>query len=187
MVERNGLRPTQVLDYPPQLAALNRTYANVVELTVRAVLEERPDYVRHRRAARPEHVGDADARRGRRALRRADRWRTATLIPAALRGTASSRGWRSHERDPARPRSRRSTRTACSAVDDVDLEIAEGEFVRPRRPVGLRQVDAAADDRRARGRHGRRHLDRRRRTSPTSRRSSATSRWSSRTTRSTRT
>ena len=34
-------------DYPPQLAALNRTYANVVELTVRAVLEERPDYVRH--------------------------------------------------------------------------------------------------------------------------------------------
>jgi alpha-galactosidase len=46
VIERNGLRPTQVLDYPPQLAALNRTYANVVELTVRAVLEERPDYVR---------------------------------------------------------------------------------------------------------------------------------------------
>jgi alpha-galactosidase len=46
VVERNGLRPTQVLDYPPQLAALNRTYANVVELTVRAVLDERPDYVR---------------------------------------------------------------------------------------------------------------------------------------------
>jgi alpha-galactosidase len=46
VVERNGLRPTQVLDYPPQLAALNRTYANVVEMTVRAVLEGRPDYVR---------------------------------------------------------------------------------------------------------------------------------------------
>jgi alpha-galactosidase len=46
VVERNGLRPTQVLDYPPHLAALNRTYANVVELTVRAVLEGRPDYVR---------------------------------------------------------------------------------------------------------------------------------------------
>jgi alpha-galactosidase len=46
VIERNGLRPTQVLDYPPQLAALNRTYANVVELTVRAVLDERPDYVR---------------------------------------------------------------------------------------------------------------------------------------------
>ena len=46
LVERNGLRPTQVLEYPPQLAALNRTYANVVELTVRAVLDERPDFVR---------------------------------------------------------------------------------------------------------------------------------------------
>jgi alpha-galactosidase len=46
VIERNGLRPTQVLDYPSQLAALNRTYANVVELTVRAVLEGRPDYVR---------------------------------------------------------------------------------------------------------------------------------------------
>jgi alpha-galactosidase len=46
VVERNGLRPTQVLDYPPHLAALNRTYANVVELTVRAVLDERPDFVR---------------------------------------------------------------------------------------------------------------------------------------------
>jgi alpha-galactosidase len=46
VVERNGLRATQVLDYPPHLAALNRTYANVVELTVRAVLEGRPDYVR---------------------------------------------------------------------------------------------------------------------------------------------
>lgn len=46
LVERNGLRPTQVLDYPPQLAALNRTYANVVELTVRAVLDERPELVR---------------------------------------------------------------------------------------------------------------------------------------------
>jgi alpha-galactosidase len=46
VVERNGLRATQVLDYPPHLAALNRTYANVVELTVRAVLDRRPDYVR---------------------------------------------------------------------------------------------------------------------------------------------
>jgi alpha-galactosidase len=46
VIERNGLRPTQVLDYPPHLAALNRTYANVVELTVRAVLEGRRDYVR---------------------------------------------------------------------------------------------------------------------------------------------
>jgi alpha-galactosidase len=36
-----------VLDYPPHLAALNRTFLNPVELAVRAVLEERPDFVRH--------------------------------------------------------------------------------------------------------------------------------------------
>jgi alpha-galactosidase len=35
-----------VPDYPPHLAALNRTMLNVVELTVRAVLEGRPAYVR---------------------------------------------------------------------------------------------------------------------------------------------
>jgi len=46
VVDATGVRPTQVLDYPPHLAALNRTYVNVVELTVRAVLEERPDWVR---------------------------------------------------------------------------------------------------------------------------------------------
>ena len=46
VVDRTGVRATAVLDYPPQLAALNRTYVNVVELTVRAVLDERPDYVR---------------------------------------------------------------------------------------------------------------------------------------------
>jgi len=47
VVDRTGLRPTPVLDYPPHLAALNRTFLNPVELTVRAVLEERPDFVRH--------------------------------------------------------------------------------------------------------------------------------------------
>jgi alpha-galactosidase len=47
LVDRTGVRPTPVPEYPAQLAALNRTYANVVELTVRAVLESRPDHVRH--------------------------------------------------------------------------------------------------------------------------------------------
>ena len=47
LVDGTGVRPTPVLDYPPQLAALNRTYASVVDLTVRAVLEDRPDHVRH--------------------------------------------------------------------------------------------------------------------------------------------
>src|SRR5262249_43345745 len=47
LVDRTGVRPTAVDDYPAQLAALNRTYVNVVELTVRAVLEARPEHIRH--------------------------------------------------------------------------------------------------------------------------------------------
>ena len=46
LVDATGVRPTAVPDYPPHLSALNRTYVNVVELTVRAVLEGRRDYVR---------------------------------------------------------------------------------------------------------------------------------------------
>jgi alpha-galactosidase len=46
VVDRTGVRPTPVPEYPAELAALNRTYVNVVELTVRAVLEERPELVR---------------------------------------------------------------------------------------------------------------------------------------------
>ncbi|HEV8686124.1 MAG TPA: alpha-glucosidase/alpha-galactosidase [Gaiellaceae bacterium] len=47
LIDRTGVRPTPVPEYPGHLAALNRTFVNVVELTVRAVLEGRPDYVRH--------------------------------------------------------------------------------------------------------------------------------------------
>ena len=73
------------------------------------------------------------------------------------------------------------------AVDDVTLEVAAGRVRGARRPVGVRQVDAAADDRRSRegdrgdgpDRRARRHDRRRRRI--------ATSRWCSRTTRCTRT
>ena len=46
VVDRTGLRPVAVPEYPAHLAALNRTFLNVCELTVRAVLEERPEYVR---------------------------------------------------------------------------------------------------------------------------------------------
>jgi alpha-galactosidase len=44
-VDRAGVRPTRVGSLPPQLAALNRLYLNVCELTVRAALEERRDFV----------------------------------------------------------------------------------------------------------------------------------------------
>ncbi len=47
LVDGTGLHPIPVPGYPVQLAALNRTFANVVELTVRAVLEGRRELVRH--------------------------------------------------------------------------------------------------------------------------------------------
>jgi alpha-galactosidase len=39
LVDRAGVQPTRIGAMPPQLLALNRTYLNVAELTVRAVLE----------------------------------------------------------------------------------------------------------------------------------------------------
>jgi len=47
VVDRTGVRPTHVGALPPQLAALNRTFANVCELTVRAALDGRPDHIYH--------------------------------------------------------------------------------------------------------------------------------------------
>ena len=73
------------------------------------------------------------------------------------------------------------------AVDDVSLEVRPGEFVVLVGPVGLRQVDAAADDRRAGEGDGGDGPDRRARRDRRSRRRTATSRWCSRTTRCTRT
>jgi alpha-galactosidase len=46
LVDGSGLHPVHLGDLPPQLAALNRTFLNVGELTVRAALEGNPDLVR---------------------------------------------------------------------------------------------------------------------------------------------
>ena len=46
-VNATGLHPRTVANYPSQLAALNRTFGNVVEMTTRAVLERRRDHVYH--------------------------------------------------------------------------------------------------------------------------------------------
>ena len=45
LVDGNGVRPLSVGRMPVQLEALNRTFLNVVELTVRAALEERRELV----------------------------------------------------------------------------------------------------------------------------------------------
>ena len=45
LVSKDGVMPTRVGTIPPQTLALNRTFVNVVELTVHAALEERRDLV----------------------------------------------------------------------------------------------------------------------------------------------
>jgi alpha-galactosidase/6-phospho-beta-glucosidase family protein len=47
VVSGDGIVPLPVSDYPPQLAALNRGYLSVAELTVRAALDERADHILH--------------------------------------------------------------------------------------------------------------------------------------------
>lgn len=47
LVDAMGVQPVRIGALPPQLAALNRTFLNPVELTVRAALEENPEFVRH--------------------------------------------------------------------------------------------------------------------------------------------
>ena len=60
-----------------------------------------------------------------------------------------------------------SVRSVHKSFDDVavihgvSIDISDGEFLGSRRPVGLRQVDAAQDDRRPRGHQRRRDRDRR--------------------------
>jgi alpha-galactosidase len=57
LVDRTGLRPTPVPNYPPQLAALNRTFLNVADLTVRAALDGRRDHVLHAAMLDPATAG----------------------------------------------------------------------------------------------------------------------------------
>lgn len=47
LVDANGVQPTRVLDYPPQLAALNRTGVNVQSLIVEAAVSGNVDAVYH--------------------------------------------------------------------------------------------------------------------------------------------
>jgi len=47
VVDHSGVQPTHVGVLPPQLAALNRTFANVCELAVRAALDGEPEHVYH--------------------------------------------------------------------------------------------------------------------------------------------
>jgi alpha-galactosidase len=59
-VDADGLHPQAVGALPPQLAALNRTFLNVVELTVKAVLEEDREHVYHAALLDPNAAGTLD-------------------------------------------------------------------------------------------------------------------------------
>ncbi|MEV4087661.1 alpha-glucosidase/alpha-galactosidase, partial [Nonomuraea fuscirosea] len=85
VADATGVRPTAVGALPPQLAALNRTYVSVNELTVRAALEGEPRHVRHALMIDPNTAAS---------LPLEDIWRMADeltrahgdLLPEALRG-----------------------------------------------------------------------------------------------------
>ncbi len=47
LVDKNGVQPTAMGELPPQLAALNRTFLNVCELTVRAALDHDRQHIYH--------------------------------------------------------------------------------------------------------------------------------------------
>jgi alpha-galactosidase len=53
LVDDLGVQPTAVGALPPQCAALNRSYLNVNELTVRAALEDDPRSIRQALLADP--------------------------------------------------------------------------------------------------------------------------------------
>jgi alpha-galactosidase len=59
-VDARGVRPKPVGALPPQLAALNRTFLNVVELTVRAALEGSRDLVHQAAMLDPNASGSLD-------------------------------------------------------------------------------------------------------------------------------
>jgi alpha-galactosidase len=84
VVDRDGVHPQAVGALPPHLAALNRTFLNVAELTVRAVLEGDREHVYHAALLDPNTSATLTMRQTRELcdeLLRAH----GDLIPAALR------------------------------------------------------------------------------------------------------
>ena len=60
LVDRTGVQPTRIGALPAQCAALNRTFLNVVELTVRAALEGSREHVYHAAMLDPNASGSLD-------------------------------------------------------------------------------------------------------------------------------
>ena len=73
LVDKNGVQPTRIGALPPQCLALNRTFLNVVELTVRAVLEERRSLVYQAALVDPNTAATLTTEQIVRDVRRPDR------------------------------------------------------------------------------------------------------------------
>ncbi len=73
-IDGDGARPLAVGSLPDQCAALNRSFLSVVDLTVRAATEHRPDHVRHAMMVDPNTAATLDVR---------DIWRLADAMVAA--------------------------------------------------------------------------------------------------------
>jgi alpha-galactosidase len=86
LIDGSGAHPVAVGDLPPQCAALNRQFLSVVDLTVRAAVESRPELVRRAMMVDPNTAAT---------LRLDDIWALADdmvaahgdLLPEALRGS----------------------------------------------------------------------------------------------------
>ncbi|WP_170763580.1 alpha-glucosidase/alpha-galactosidase [Ruegeria lacuscaerulensis] len=62
LVDNNGVQPSVVTDIPPQLIALMRTQINVQELTVRALVDQNPEYIYHAAMMDPHTAAELDLR-----------------------------------------------------------------------------------------------------------------------------
>ncbi|WP_152046802.1 alpha-glucosidase/alpha-galactosidase [Aureimonas psammosilenae] len=60
LVDASGIHPTVVGDLPPQLTALMRTNINVQELTVTAILQEKPEHLYHAAMMDPHTAAELD-------------------------------------------------------------------------------------------------------------------------------
>ena len=74
VIDADGAHPIGVGDLPSQCAALNRTFLSVVDLTVRAATELRPDHIRHAMMVDPNTSATLGVR---------DIWRLADAMVAA--------------------------------------------------------------------------------------------------------
>jgi alpha-galactosidase len=60
LVDAAGIQPTFIGDLPPQLTALIRTNINVQELTVAALMSEKPEHIYHAAMLDPHTAAELD-------------------------------------------------------------------------------------------------------------------------------